>query len=147
MELKALSVVSGEYNLKNYEETYQTFDWSAVEKNFSWSETGKVNMAYEAIDRHTLGSKKNKVALYYKNPNREEKYTFKEMKEPSNKAGNVLKICPEMRRHLRKEALTLKRMHIRIFFDLRGWIRFAILNSTESISHIRMICTLRTNST
>ncbi len=91
MELKALSVVSGEYNLKNYEETYQTFDWSAVEKNFSWSETGKVNMAYEAIDRHTLGSKKNKVALYYKNPNREEKYTFKEMKELSNKAGNVLK--------------------------------------------------------
>ena len=91
MKLKALSVVSGEYNLKNYEETYQNFDWSAVEKNFSWFETGKVNMAYEAIDRHTLGSKKNKVALYYKNPNREEKYTFKEMKELSNKAGNVLK--------------------------------------------------------
>ena len=35
--------------------------------------------------------RKNKVALYYRDDSRNEKYTFKEMKELSNKAGNVLK--------------------------------------------------------
>lgn len=35
--------------------------------------------------------RKNKVALYYQDGSRKEKYTFKEMKDFSNKAGNVLK--------------------------------------------------------
>jgi acetyl-CoA synthetase len=91
MKVEALPVIQGDFNLKNYEETYQNFDWSEVEKHFSWSETGKVNMAYEAIDRHVESFRKNKVALYYRDAAREEKYTFKEMKELSNKAANVLK--------------------------------------------------------
>jgi acetyl-CoA synthetase len=91
MKVEALPVVQGDYNLKNYEETYKNFDWTEVEKYFSWSETGRVNMAYEAIDRHAESFRKNKVALYYRDATREEKYTFKEMKELSNKAANVLK--------------------------------------------------------
>ncbi|MGG3842710.1 acetate--CoA ligase [Anoxybacillus kestanbolensis] len=90
-KVEALPVIQGDFNLKNYEETYQTFDWSEVEKHFSWYETGKVNMAYEAIDRHVETFRKNKVALYYRDATREEKYTFKEMKEFSNKVANVLK--------------------------------------------------------
>ena len=89
--MKALSVVSGDFNLKDYDETCKNFEWKEVEKNFSWSESGKVNIAFEAIDRHALGNRKNKVALYYRNAARSEKYTFKEMMENSNKAGNVLK--------------------------------------------------------
>ncbi|QOR65858.1 acetate--CoA ligase [Cytobacillus suaedae] len=91
MKVEALPVMQGDHNLKDYNETYNTHNWSDVEKNFSWSETGRVNMAYEAIDRHATGNRKNKVALYYRDPLKEEKYTFKEMKEFSNKAGNVLK--------------------------------------------------------
>ncbi|RAK21218.1 acetyl-CoA synthetase [Anoxybacillus vitaminiphilus] len=91
MKVEALPVIQGDFNLKNYEETYKNFDWSEVEKHFSWSETGKVNMAYEAIDRHVETFRKNKVALYYRDATREEKYTFKEMKELSNKVANVLK--------------------------------------------------------
>jgi acetyl-CoA synthetase len=91
MKVEALPVIQGDFNLKNYEETYKNFDWSEVEKYFSWSETGKVNMAYEAIDRHAESFRKNKVALYYRDATREEKYTFKEMKELSNKVANVLK--------------------------------------------------------
>ena len=49
-------------------------------------------MAYEAIDKHAKSDRKNKVALYYQDGSRKEKYTFKEMKDFSNKAGNVLKI-------------------------------------------------------
>ena len=91
MELKALPAVSGNYNLTNYEDTYSQFDWKETEKVFSWYETGRVNLAYEAIDRHAEGFRKNKVALYYHDGVRNEKYTFKEMKEKSNKAGNVLR--------------------------------------------------------
>ena len=43
MELKALPVVSGNYNLINYEDTYSQFDWKETEKLFSWYETGRVN--------------------------------------------------------------------------------------------------------
>ncbi|MFJ7974574.1 acetate--CoA ligase [Peribacillus sp. NPDC096379] len=91
MKLEALPSVKGDYNLKDYENTYKHFDWSEVEKEFTWSKTGKVNLAYEAIDRHAESFRKNKVALYYKDDQRAEKYTFKEMKEWSNKAANVIK--------------------------------------------------------
>jgi acetyl-CoA synthetase len=91
MKLEMLSAQKGHYNLENYEETYRSFDWSEVEEHFSWNETGLVNMAYEAIDRHADSEKKNKVALYFSDKQRNEQYTFKDMKDYSNKAGNVLK--------------------------------------------------------
>jgi len=91
MKIEALPAAQGNYNLKNYEETYSQFDWKEAEKVFSWHETGRVNMAYEAIDRHAESFRKNKIALYFREGLRNEKYTFKEMKELSNKAGNVFK--------------------------------------------------------
>ncbi len=91
MKVEALPVVQGNHNLKNYDELQGQFDWSEAEKEFSWSKTGRVNIAYEAIDRHAEGFRKNKIALYYQDGVRKEKYTFKEMKELSNKAGNVFK--------------------------------------------------------
>ncbi len=66
MKVEALPVTKGNYNLENYENTYESFDWKEVEKEFSWHETGRVNMAYEAIDRHAETYRKNKVALYYR---------------------------------------------------------------------------------
>ncbi|MEK5441504.1 MULTISPECIES: acetate--CoA ligase [unclassified Fredinandcohnia] len=91
MKVEALPATKGNYNLKDYDEAYENFDWTEVEKSFSWSETGRVNIAYEAIDRHAEGVRKNKIALYYRDPSRDEKYTFKEMKEYTNRAANVLK--------------------------------------------------------
>ncbi|OUM85397.1 acetate--CoA ligase [Caldibacillus debilis] len=91
MKLETLPVKQGDYNLKNYEEAYRNFRWETIEADFSWHKTGKVNMAYEAIDRHAEGFRKNKIALYFRDQNRYEKYTFKEMKELTNKAANVLK--------------------------------------------------------
>ncbi|WP_338472056.1 acetate--CoA ligase [Niallia sp. XMNu-256] len=91
MKVEAIPAITGDYNLENYEDTYNVFDWKETEMNFSWHETGKLNIAYEAIDRHADSYRKNKVALYYDEGNRKEKYTFKEMKELSNKAGNLFK--------------------------------------------------------
>ncbi len=78
-------------NMPPYEEARANFDWKDVEKAFTWHETGKVNMAYEAIDRHADTWRKNKVALYYSDQKRDEKYTFQEMKYLSNRFGNVLR--------------------------------------------------------
>ncbi|WP_442865123.1 acetate--CoA ligase [Alkalihalobacillus sp. CinArs1] len=89
--MKSLSATRGNHNLQDYEATYENFEWKEAEKAFSWNETGKVNMAYEAIDKHAESDRKNKVALYFSDSKRDEKYTYSEMKTLSNKAGNVLK--------------------------------------------------------
>lgn len=91
MTEQVIPALEGNYNLKNYEETYKTFDWKSVEQEFTWSKTGKVNMAFEAIDRHAESDRKDKVALYYSDAKRDEQYTFAQMKALSNRAGNVLK--------------------------------------------------------
>jgi len=91
MKVEALPVKDGQFNLANYEESYKNFNWEEVEKEFSWYTSQKYNVAYEAIDRHATSHRKDKVALYYKDDQRNEKYTFEEMKNNSNKAANVLK--------------------------------------------------------
>lgn len=98
MKLEALPSTEGNHNLTNYDEVYASFNWEIAEKNFSWYETGKLNAAYEAIDKHTETFRKNKIALYYRDPNRNEKYTFREMKDLSNKAANVLKTTADVQK-------------------------------------------------
>ncbi|WP_373229971.1 acetate--CoA ligase [Cohnella sp.] len=77
--------------MKSYEEAVKTFNWTDIEKQFSWATTGKVNMAYEAIDRHVINGLGDKVALYYSDSQRDESYTFSEMSKQSNRFGNVLR--------------------------------------------------------
>lgn len=91
MKVEALPAKPGVHQLHNYEEIAANFDWAEVEKEFSWYESGKVNMAHEAIDRHADSDRKNKVALYYKDQSRDESYTFYEMKRMTNRAANLLK--------------------------------------------------------
>jgi acetyl-CoA synthetase len=91
MKVELVEAVAANPNMKNYEETHANFNWKDIEKSFSWYETGKVNMAYEAIDRHAESSRKDKVALYYSDNQREEAVTFGQMKDRSNQFGNVLR--------------------------------------------------------
>ena len=60
MKLETLPAIEGEHNLANYEEMYRHFDWVETEKQFTWYETGRVNLAYEAIDRHAESSRSDK---------------------------------------------------------------------------------------
>ena len=78
-------------NLKDYFKTCKTFRWASVEKEFDWHKTKKVNIVHEAIDRHAAGERKNKVALYFWDGGRDEKYTFLDLKRESSRFGNVLK--------------------------------------------------------
>lgn len=91
MKVEVYKGENGEFNLQDYEKTYQDFDWKEVENVFSWYKTGNVNMAHECIDRHVDDGKGDKIALHYKDDNRQEQYTFKEMQANTNKAANVLK--------------------------------------------------------
>ncbi|MDW0110334.1 acetate--CoA ligase [Sporosarcina aquimarina] len=93
MVLKTIPALQSDYQMQDYEKLVAEFDWKEAEKAFSWYETGKVNIAHEAVDRHAESFRKNKVALYYKDGNRNETYTFGDLKKYSNKAANVLKNC------------------------------------------------------
>ncbi|GAX91082.1 acetate--CoA ligase [Effusibacillus lacus] len=86
-----IPVMTSGNNLQNYEEAYASFKWEDAEKEFTWYTTGKVNMAYEAIDRHVDEGRGDKTALLFSDATREESYTFAQMKALSNKFGNVLR--------------------------------------------------------
>lgn len=91
LNAELIQPVASNPNLENYDEARKRFQWKDIESQFSWATTGKVNMAYEAIDRHAESNKANKIALYYSDPTRDESYTFAQMKDKSNQAANVLR--------------------------------------------------------
>ncbi|RCW64592.1 acetate--CoA ligase [Saliterribacillus persicus] len=92
MDMKPVPVREGNYNVQDAEGLRQGFDWEDVKKEFSWYKTGKVNMAYEAIDRHAEDpDKKDKTALLYSAPDREESVTFDQLRKRSNQFANILK--------------------------------------------------------
>ncbi|MEW9672420.1 acetate--CoA ligase [Ammoniphilus sp. 3BR4] len=78
-------------NLKNYEETASQFDWMDIEKEFTWHQTGKVNIVFEAIDRHVQVGRGDRIALYFTDGMRDEKYTYRELMELSCRFANGLK--------------------------------------------------------
>lgn len=79
-------------NLENYQETCRTFRWEDVKEEFTWARTGKVNIGYEAIDRHTEDREQGqRYCLTFEGGNRKEKITYDQMKELSNKFANVLR--------------------------------------------------------
>ncbi len=91
MKVELYEATDQHANMPNYETAKENFSWEDIEKEFSWYETGKVNMAYEAIDKHVDEGHGDKIALHYKLEDNIQSFTFKEMKENSNKAANVLK--------------------------------------------------------
>ncbi|WP_110932244.1 acetate--CoA ligase [Paenibacillus bouchesdurhonensis] len=86
-----ISEVASSSNLGSYEEACAKFDWGDVEKQFSWYDTGRVNMAYEAIDRHVDAGKGDRAALLFSDSTRNESYTYQELSTLSNQFANVLR--------------------------------------------------------
>ncbi|MFH0832193.1 MAG: acetate--CoA ligase [Candidatus Aenigmatarchaeota archaeon] len=77
-------------NLEDYDSSYKKFNWKSAEKEIEFFGK-KLNVAYNAVDRHAKTWRKNKIALYWDGNDREEKYTFQELSDLSNKFANVLK--------------------------------------------------------
>lgn len=78
-------------NLTDYPESLSGFSWKEAEKQFSWHKTGRVNMAYECIDRHVEDGHGEKVALHYLDGKNEEKLTFSDLKQKTDLLAAVLK--------------------------------------------------------
>ncbi|MCM3632173.1 MULTISPECIES: acetate--CoA ligase [Paenibacillus] len=78
-------------NLQNYEAARENFSWDQIESQFSWATTGKVNIAYEAIDRHVEQGNGDKLALIYSDQQREERYTYEQLSQASNRFANGLR--------------------------------------------------------
>ncbi|HSB06635.1 MAG TPA: acetate--CoA ligase [Thermodesulfobacteriota bacterium] len=79
-------------NLEDYEKAHRSFDWKVVEQEFSWHHTGKVNIAYEAIDRHAEDPiQAGKCCLNFEGESRKERISYAQMKDLSNRFANVLR--------------------------------------------------------
>jgi len=79
-------------NLADYNKTYNRFDYKKHYKEVAWFKGKKLNAGYNAITKHTLTEKKNKVALYWEGAEGEKKeFSFQEIDILSNKFANILK--------------------------------------------------------
>ncbi|KKB37119.1 acetate--CoA ligase [Bacillus thermotolerans] len=88
---KEIPAIRENANLQDYEEAVRTADWDKVSEQFTWFKTGKVNMVHEAIDRHVEEGRGEKAALLFTDGNRDEKYTYREIKEQTCRFANGLK--------------------------------------------------------
>lgn len=90
MTLK-LEPLNKTYNLSNYQEGAVNFSWKEVEKQFSWFNSGKVNMAHECVDRHVIDGYGDKIALHYLHDEEEVQLTFTQLKEKTDHLATVLR--------------------------------------------------------
>ncbi|MDC3416174.1 acetate--CoA ligase [Aquibacillus salsiterrae] len=86
-----ISPVKGSFNLSNYDCVRKSFDWEDASKELHFWESGKVNAAYETIDRHVVDGYGDKIALHYINENEKRSLTFSEVKEKTDHYGRILK--------------------------------------------------------
>jgi acetyl-CoA synthetase len=79
--------------LTDYFATYGSFSWEqAAKKELTFFPDGKINAAFNALERHLTTFRKNKIALYWQGANGEkEKYTFEELSLLSNQFANYLR--------------------------------------------------------
>ena len=79
-------------NLQNIEQMRKTFKWSDADKMVEWFPGGKINAAYNCIDRHAQGERKDKVALIFDDgEGNSQKFTFHQLQIQTNKFANLLK--------------------------------------------------------
>lgn len=79
-------------NMGDYDQTSKDFNWDKAAKELiDFFPDGTLNIAYNCIDRHAEGERRDKTALLYEGANGEQqRYSFQEMKELSNKFANIL---------------------------------------------------------
>ncbi len=78
-------------NLGDYAKARKDITWGSVAAELDWFGEGKINIAYEAVDRHVNSNRKNKLAFVWEGKDGTiEKYTFFELSRASNKFANLL---------------------------------------------------------
>lgn len=90
-QLEIIEPLPGDYNLPDYSEMRRNFKWEDAGTDLSFIETGKLNIAYETIDRHVDDGYGSKTALHYVNGDERISYTFKEVKDKTDHYARILK--------------------------------------------------------
>jgi acetyl-CoA synthetase len=80
-----------EANLKSYTKEYQTFSWSDVRSQFSWHETGNMNIVHEALDRWAEDpARRDRKALVFEKSGKISELTYLQLKEITSQWSNLL---------------------------------------------------------
>jgi acetyl-CoA synthetase len=88
---EVINPIEDTYNLSNYEEIRHAYDWHQAGEDLRFRETGKVNIAYETIDRHVEDGYGDKVALHYVDGETRTSMTFREVKERTDHYSRILR--------------------------------------------------------
>ena len=83
--------LEGSYNVQSDLAGRDSVAWEEIEQNFSWYETGKVNMAYECVDRHVEEGFGEKTALHFVDGESEWKLSYNDLKKKTDQWAQVLK--------------------------------------------------------
>jgi len=86
-----IQAANPEANLNSYTEIYKRFNWEDVAKEFTWHQTGKVNIIHEAVDRWAQDPKKqNQIAIIFEKGAELINYTYSVLREKSCQWANFL---------------------------------------------------------
>lgn len=77
--------------VKSLAELYREFTWAHVEKEFTWHQTGELNIAYEAIDRWAKNrDKRDRKALIFEKAGKVQEFSYLDLREISSQWANLL---------------------------------------------------------
>ncbi|MHB1651152.1 MAG: acetate--CoA ligase [Desulfitobacteriaceae bacterium] len=89
--MNSRSFLTGQENLMDYDQTYTTFQWVDVEREMQLDPGGKLNIAFEAVDRKATGSLKHKNAFRFYDGQSIENLTYHQLKLLTNQFANVVR--------------------------------------------------------
>lgn len=88
-EIKVIGALPGDHNLRNYKETYSTFSFTELARDF-YGDAAGVNIAHRVLDDNIARGLGDRVALYFDADDRQESYTFNQLNEIVNRFANTL---------------------------------------------------------
>ncbi|MCB2192457.1 MAG: AMP-binding protein [Deltaproteobacteria bacterium] len=77
-------------NLPDYPAARRHFSWGQSEAEFSWSQSGQINIAFEAVDRWALGAKADHTAVIYAQGSQSHAISFRRLHRESCRLANLL---------------------------------------------------------
>jgi acetyl-CoA synthetase len=92
MSHSAIHPKTESHNLLDYNELHSSFDWEKERKGLDGlPNSGGINVAYEAVERHTLGKLMHHVALRWIRKDQSSRdFTYQDLNLLSNRFANVL---------------------------------------------------------
>ncbi|HMK35258.1 MAG TPA: AMP-binding protein [Desulfomonilaceae bacterium] len=80
-----------EANVKSAPKEYRDFSWDSIERQFTWHETGAINIAHESLDRWAADeNKREQTALVFEKAGKVTEFTYIQLREITSQWANLL---------------------------------------------------------